>query len=434
MYHTLLKHFDKPSRECKKWISRYIKFINYCSAKQWSEDDCIEYHHIVPQSWGGSNSRENLIALSYKAHVIAHHLLSKTNDRSMLIAMNVILNHFPEKTLNIFTLSTINSIKKQMAIAKSKMVVNLETREVISTHELGVRYNCSTAIILSCVYNGTKFKDHYWQLKDIVDESSIEDEYQRLISSKQDISKNRSKLMAERYSRPIVNLNTGEVFESAAAAATFYGLKDRTTIANAIRKRCRSAGYFWQWKDIVDESSIQYQLSLYENKHLNYKKKPFKRIVNLSTGEVFTTVNDVTQVLGLKYPSRVYEAIKFRKSIGGYFWQFEDVVNNSSIEQELFECFRAQQDRLTNAETSKQQKIKRIKQKSRPVVRLSDCMVFENANAAAQELGAKSLSIIYNAIRCNIKSMGSYWCYKEDFDKLGLDGVMKIITDNKKRG
>lgn len=42
-----------------------------------------EKHHIIPKSLGGSNSKDNLVALTAKEHFLAHHLLAKLHGGKM---------------------------------------------------------------------------------------------------------------------------------------------------------------------------------------------------------------------------------------------------------------------------------------------------------------------------------------------------------------
>ena len=55
--------------------ARYIKLIEW--AKFNPPSGMVEKHHIVPRSMGGSNKKENLVALSPRVHFIAHWLLWK---------------------------------------------------------------------------------------------------------------------------------------------------------------------------------------------------------------------------------------------------------------------------------------------------------------------------------------------------------------------
>ena len=55
--------------------NRYLKFID--SLKGQAIDGYCEVHHIIPKSFGGDNSKSNLIKLTARQHYIAHWMLWK---------------------------------------------------------------------------------------------------------------------------------------------------------------------------------------------------------------------------------------------------------------------------------------------------------------------------------------------------------------------
>lgn len=53
----------------------YFTFIKSCKTLEILQDRYTENHHIIPLSHGGSDTRENIICLSYCNHVEAHRLI-----------------------------------------------------------------------------------------------------------------------------------------------------------------------------------------------------------------------------------------------------------------------------------------------------------------------------------------------------------------------
>lgn len=165
----------------KFWLSRYIKFlIAYDKAHptilhDWNN----EVHHIVPISWGGNERKFNTINLSFKAHMIAHHLLYRTKDKSMIIAMHGMTNRRHKGSVNnIFLNDSIKSIQKSMALAKRKIheIYNLETHELTTNWDIAAKYNDKNTAVMGCIKSGTRYKGYHYQLKEIVDKSSCEAE------------------------------------------------------------------------------------------------------------------------------------------------------------------------------------------------------------------------------------------------------------------
>lgn len=53
-------------------MDKYLRFIEHCKKKKYHSDEYLERHHVVPRHAGGSNSKDNLIKISLKDHILAH--------------------------------------------------------------------------------------------------------------------------------------------------------------------------------------------------------------------------------------------------------------------------------------------------------------------------------------------------------------------------
>ena len=58
-----------------KYSKCYYKIIEY--RKNNTFDGYVERHHIIPKSLGGSNKKENIIALTAREHFVCHRLFIK---------------------------------------------------------------------------------------------------------------------------------------------------------------------------------------------------------------------------------------------------------------------------------------------------------------------------------------------------------------------
>ena len=63
------------------------------NAKNRTISGYIEKHHIIPKSCGGSNKKENLVALTAKEHFICHLLLTKMTENNYRIKMRNSFNN-----------------------------------------------------------------------------------------------------------------------------------------------------------------------------------------------------------------------------------------------------------------------------------------------------------------------------------------------------
>jgi hypothetical protein len=67
----------------ERFLTRYLNFLAYC--KTTNPSGYTEKHHIVPKSFGGNDSKENIIKLSARQHYIAHFLLAKATGNPKMI-------------------------------------------------------------------------------------------------------------------------------------------------------------------------------------------------------------------------------------------------------------------------------------------------------------------------------------------------------------
>ncbi len=287
----------------------------------------------------------------------------------------------------------------------------------------------------------------------------------------------------ERQSRykPIVNLNTGEVFESIVLAAEKCNTRPEN-IHCALRKGCKSCGFYWQYKDVVDKTSIDCELQKrIEDVNLRERlrvDKRGKKVVNLTTGQEFDNLRQAFETLKLqdqiRGPVAISTAISQQSACCGYYWQYKDVVEKSSIEQELTKytekCtlvpvynlntqqryasyreagrnYNTSDSNIREACTQKNKAtgcywitekeynasgltLKQLLQKyiantdylathkkRRKVINLNTKQIFPNGMQAGAAFGLTK-SAVTTAIRLNRKAAGSKWMYYDDYLKL----------------
>ena len=73
------------SNKYTKW---YYNIINNAKIRE-KPKSCLEQHHIIPKSLGGTNVKTNLVFLTTKEHYIVHHLLTKMLTGKNKAKMNV---------------------------------------------------------------------------------------------------------------------------------------------------------------------------------------------------------------------------------------------------------------------------------------------------------------------------------------------------------
>ena len=187
-----------------------------------------------------------------------------------------------------------------------------------------------------------------------------------------------------RRKRPVVCHETGEVYESADAAAAAVGRKSATTIYTAIKTGGMSGGFHWYWEG--DPKPIVAQLLQPKAKHYS------KPVVCWETGQVFPSLKDAAEAAGLKNTSSIRNAIKKKSATGGYHWYWEGDPKPSA-------------DQLKFAKGTEKMPV-------RSVVCWETGEVYASLRKACEAVGIKGTHRITAAIK-NLTTAGSFHWYWE---------------------
>lgn len=132
-----------------KYYQWYVNIIqNAISQQRVKKINTYEKHHIIPDSLGGLNNKDNLVLLTFKEHFVCHHLLTKftvNRDRSkMIFAFWSMSNKWGRKNTTYRITSNVYArLKEEVATLISKNntgkshPVTDETRKLISESKLG---------------------------------------------------------------------------------------------------------------------------------------------------------------------------------------------------------------------------------------------------------------------------------------------------------
>lgn len=128
--------------------NKYSKLYNKITsnAKQRIAEGYVETHHIVPQSLGGSNDKNNLVELTAREHFICHWLLIKMTegeDRSkMLYALQGMKaeNKFQQRyhtkiTARVYEKYRIEHAKNHSKVMKAKKLIPWNKGGAVLTDE-----------------------------------------------------------------------------------------------------------------------------------------------------------------------------------------------------------------------------------------------------------------------------------------------------------
>lgn len=125
-------HLNK-NYECKsifldnKYTTLYFNIIKSSIKNYKLKDGYFEYHHILPRSLNGSNSKYNIAKLTSKQHFICHYLLTKMIDendfryKKMILAFNMMSSESSD--MNRYINSKLYSISKNQ---QSKIMSSIQ--------------------------------------------------------------------------------------------------------------------------------------------------------------------------------------------------------------------------------------------------------------------------------------------------------------------
>ena len=313
-----------------KWLDRYVKFIKSRSNRLLSLNTPTNIHHIIPVSWGGSDDQCNLITLSIKEHIIAHHLLSRTGDYSAQCAFMITIANNQKQfnynvTVNLITEAIENAIR-----AKQRPVVNLTTQQIYPSVKSACRaINRRDGSMHLAIKKKRKCGGYYWEFVDAFDcevtPKSIADKLLQIEQQKQ----NNKRSWKEAHCSPIVNLTTKEIFWHVQDAARVYGGNGHN-IKIAAKKYQQAGGCWWVTLDQLDDLSsksiekrIEFLQSQIPVKRKLRDQRCIKPIVNLTTGEKYSGgVYEVAQKYNLKCLGWISKCCRLGLKLRGCFWAY----------------------------------------------------------------------------------------------------------------
>lgn len=159
-YDVLIQHALKKVERCERPSSRSAYLKNKTLYGY------IEFHHIVPKSFGGSNDESNLIPFTAREHFLTHYLLCKIteNDKDkhykMLNAFNRMAKCgvYNSKMYEYCRIELAKSRGERFSRGKSpsaKKVINLKTLEVFNCVKDACNW-CGSNKVGACANGGRK--------------------------------------------------------------------------------------------------------------------------------------------------------------------------------------------------------------------------------------------------------------------------------------
>lgn len=185
--------------------------------------------------------------------------------------------------------------KRKIGEANGKKVICVETGEVFASSVAASKTlgKSDGAVSMSIRNNQRCGGFHFKYLENYDPEEEIKDKPHYL-------------------SKPVVCVETGEVFESAASASRALGFQTNQ-VANNIFQGCTCRGFHFRYLEDYDPEEV-------------FEKKPpagSKSVVCVETGEIFESSSAASRSLGLAN-SAVSNSIRKKTKCGGYHWAYID--------------------------------------------------------------------------------------------------------------
>ena len=401
-------------------INQYIERLKYFIPNQDKVQYPFERHHMLPASWGGTNpdnwsgskESENLINIPIRDHILIHKLLSETYDKSMIFAFTKTCNrqdkhqklneYFSEE--EIIDLVTDSKVKRSIILGHP--VINLNTGEEFrSVTEASYSLGLYCGAVRDGIRNKCKTGGYYWQYKDVIEKSSIEEELQEYLELEK-IRREKAELNHKSRCKPVTNLNTGEQYSSAEEVKKLF---PGSNVGSAIAHNRKVLGCYWQYTNIVDKNGreIELQKCIEISKRRRYaaakqnSKQLMRPIICLETRKEYESGREAAKQANVT-PSAIQKAIKNRTKAGGHYWQYKDVTEKSSIDDELQKCIENTNQNRINQTTAKQKR----------VLCIETGQMFDSTKEASL-FYSENKNGVSHAIRHNFAFCGYHWKYIE---------------------
>lgn len=264
-----------------------------------------EIHHILPKSLGGSNSTDNLVALTPKEHYIAHYLLCKftvEKDREKMLCAFMLMSRFGKykssaKKYEKLRTEYLYFIGKKIICLQNLITFNsIKSASIwlVNNNNINTDYNTISKEI-SSVLNKKRKSCHGY----------IFEEYEE---NKNYVIKEKCKNVTfSESNKEIICLQDLKIYNSAREASKFYKINFRNISRSAINN-ISTKGYDFRFYN---------KGTKYHKKSMNkIHKQENKKIICLETNEIFNSLSELGRYLNISR-STITKYIKNKKSYNG---------------------------------------------------------------------------------------------------------------------
>ena len=412
IYQQLLDHkkyLDKQKYDY--WIRGYINFIKRLKSMNFNPVKG-ENHHIIPKSWGGTDSKDNLIRLTFQQHIIAHVYLMRTTDPKMIRAFNKIKtgndkNH-RDVNINSWLIQEISLQKYYINRSQGRQVVNLETDTVYDSIRDACKINkINLSYFRFCMKYCNPINGQYWQYKDQITGTTqqeiekikqkrhilLQDSHNRLLISREEARINRS------FS--VINVNTKQKFICANDAAKAYNVSE-SSLKDAIERKAKSANCYWIYEKDVNGRSLDDILKEYSH---NVPNKFIMKIINIQTQQIFNGLAEAIKFYNVRGNS-IISSIELCGTCKGYNFAYYDIYK---LYDDYLSYFKANKQVIQSV-------IKQYRQDMSSIICIETKQIYKSKTQAMKETGIIK-NCIDRSILLGVATHNTHWMFYRDYLK-----------------
>ena len=259
---------------------KYYNNLIYRSKNRETLNEEYEIHHIVPRSFGGEDSENNLVKLTLKEHYFAHYLLYKiTNSDKMLYALMIMSKN------RIVLPKVYESIREKFLERIRTPIICLDEQIIFkSIREAAVwiyKNNKKSKLKsieknISSMING-KRKSCYGH---VFSKYNKENKYEKLEKPKATNFSNNCK--------QIICLQNLKIYNNAREAERELNISYKSISRSCINK-ISTKGYGFRFYD----KNVEYK----KEEHKKIHKQTNKKIICLQTKEIFDSLQQLSKIL-----------------------------------------------------------------------------------------------------------------------------------------
>lgn len=241
----------------------------------------------------------------------------------MMWCFKYIWDSFSEDDKQVYISSRFEKITAEKKIP----VINILTGEIFSSCLQAAKvYSGKSQLINESCGFGSRYKSAYGQLWCYLDCWESYDE-----SKKKQYLLDKQSLQGTTNRRSVLNITTGEFFDSLQSACDKYGMTVQSligAISTSDSKHKKSANCIWCYYDVWNCMTDTEREKYIADKESKKRCKPSKPVKNVTTGMVYPSAMDAAKATGANNESIRMCCNGKRKSAGGFIWEWLKMEDN----------------------------------------------------------------------------------------------------------